>query len=103
MGCKVGTFISPELYSNIALFHFIHLQSPPASSKNVSLPPCLVQLVDLIKMPSATEPEFETLHIAKLHPTFGAEIFGVDFSQPIPDSTFQQIREASDKVWELEI
>lgn len=43
-------------------------------------------------------PEFKDLRITELHPTFGAEVSGIDFSQPIPDSTFQQIRGASAKV-----
>jgi len=37
------------------------------------------------------QPEFKTLQIAKLHPTFGAEVSGVDFSQPIPDDVLQEI------------
>ncbi|KAL2217401.1 hypothetical protein M432DRAFT_640555 [Thermoascus aurantiacus ATCC 26904] len=39
----------------------------------------------------AHTPKFETIQITKLHSTFGAEIFGVDISQPIPDEVFQKI------------
>jgi alpha-ketoglutarate-dependent 2,4-dichlorophenoxyacetate dioxygenase len=49
-------------------------------------------------MPSAAEQEFKTIQIQKLHPTFGAEISGVDYSKPIPDDVFQEIRDASAKV-----
>jgi alpha-ketoglutarate-dependent 2,4-dichlorophenoxyacetate dioxygenase len=44
------------------------------------------------------ETTFETLKIKKLHPTFAAEIEGVDFSQPIPDGVFREILAASAKV-----
>lgn len=44
------------------------------------------------------EPSFETLRIKELHPIFGAEIEGVDFSQPIPDHVFAEILAASAKV-----
>ncbi|EPE30094.1 Clavaminate synthase-like protein [Glarea lozoyensis ATCC 20868] len=37
------------------------------------------------------------LTITPLYPTFGAQISGVDFSQPIPDSTFGQILTACHK------
>ena len=42
--------------------------------------------------------DFKKLHIKKLHPTFAAEIEGVDFSQPIPDDVFNEILVASAKV-----
>lgn len=44
------------------------------------------------------ETEFKTLQIKKLHPTFAAEIEGVDFSKPIPDDVFNEILAASAKV-----
>lgn len=44
------------------------------------------------------ETEFKTLKIKKLHPTFAAEIEGVDFSRPIPDDVFREILAASAKV-----
>lgn len=50
-------------------------------------------------MPSAAEQEYQNIHIHKLHPTFGAEISGIDYSKPIPDDVFQVIRNASAKVW----
>lgn len=41
---------------------------------------------------------FDTLKIKELHPTFGAEVEGVDFSKPIPDDVFEEILAASAKV-----
>lgn len=46
----------------------------------------------------AHTPKFETIQITKLNSTFGAEIFGVDISQPIPDEVFQKIPAAVAKV-----
>ena len=42
--------------------------------------------------------EFKTLTFKKLHPTFAAEVEGVDFSKPIPDDVFKEILAASAKV-----
>ncbi|KAF4624588.1 hypothetical protein G7Y89_g13583 [Cudoniella acicularis] len=39
-------------------------------------------------------PQFKMIQITKLHPTFGAEVAGVDFSRPIPDLTFGEILDA---------
>lgn len=36
--------------------------------------------------------------IRELHPSFAAEISGLDFSQPIPDSTFEELLAAIAKV-----
>ena len=44
------------------------------------------------------ETDFKTLKIKKLHPTFAAEIDGVDFSKPIPDDVFREVLAASAKV-----
>lgn len=44
------------------------------------------------------ETEFKTLRFKKLHPTFAAEVDGVDFSAPIPDDVFHEILAASAKV-----
>lgn len=49
------------------------------------------------------ETEFKTLKIKKLHPTFAAEIEGVDFSKPIPDDVFNEILAASAKVVDMEL
>jgi alpha-ketoglutarate-dependent 2,4-dichlorophenoxyacetate dioxygenase len=43
-------------------------------------------------------PEFKTLQITKLHPTFGAEVHGVDFSRPVSDDVLQEITAAMAKV-----
>jgi alpha-ketoglutarate-dependent 2,4-dichlorophenoxyacetate dioxygenase len=37
---------------------------------------------------------FKTLSIKELHPTFGAEVSGIDFSQDIPDDVFEEILKA---------
>ena len=44
------------------------------------------------------EPEFKHIKITKLHPTFGAEVSGVDFSRPLSDEVFQETQGAMAKV-----
>lgn len=44
------------------------------------------------------EVEFKTLKIKPLHPTFAAEIEGVDFSKAVSDEVFNEILAASAKV-----
>ncbi len=39
----------------------------------------------------------ETLEFKPVHPTFGAECKGVDFSKPIPENVMQQVRESLGK------
>ena len=46
---------------------------------------------------------FKTLSIKELHPTFGAEVSGVDFSQNIPDDVFEEILKAMAKVYTVVI
>jgi hypothetical protein len=41
---------------------------------------------------------FEHITISELHPTFGAEISGVDFSHPVEEKVFQEILTAMSKV-----
>jgi Probable taurine catabolism dioxygenase len=43
-------------------------------------------------------PTFNKITVTELHPTFGAEISGVDFSRPVEDDAFQEIKAAIDKV-----
>jgi len=45
-------------------------------------------------MPGIIQQPFKTLTVKELHPTFGAEVSGIDFTQPIPDEQFQEILEA---------
>jgi alpha-ketoglutarate-dependent 2,4-dichlorophenoxyacetate dioxygenase len=45
-----------------------------------------------------SDSEQKSLVITPLHPTFGAEISGVDFSKPITDETFADILAACIKV-----
>ena len=49
-------------------------------------------------MPGILKPEFSKIKIKELHPTFAAEVEGVDFSQPVPDDVFEEILAASAKV-----
>jgi len=37
------------------------------------------------------DPQYEHLSVRELHPTFGAEVHGVDFSNEIPDEQFREI------------
>ncbi|KZO98717.1 Clavaminate synthase-like protein [Calocera viscosa TUFC12733] len=41
--------------------------------------------------------EFQTIECVPLHPTFGAEIRGLDFSKPIPDDQFDELQRAIGK------
>jgi len=47
--------------------------------------------------PTNEDPEFKTIQIKKLHSTFGAEISGINFQEPIPDEQFQEILRVSAK------
>jgi alpha-ketoglutarate-dependent 2,4-dichlorophenoxyacetate dioxygenase len=46
----------------------------------------------------STSPIFNHISIKNLHPTFGAEISGVDFSQPVPQEVFNEILTAITQV-----
>lgn len=45
-------------------------------------------------MPHATETDFSHITVKPLAPTFGAEVSGVDFSQPVDQVTFAEIKKA---------
>jgi alpha-ketoglutarate-dependent 2,4-dichlorophenoxyacetate dioxygenase len=47
-------------------------------------------------MPHA-EP-FKRIQVKELHPTFGAQILGVDFSKPVSDDVFAEVLAAITKV-----
>lgn len=49
-------------------------------------------------MIAKTTPRFEHITVTELHPTFAAEISGVDFSFPISEEIFQEILAAVTKV-----
>jgi hypothetical protein len=52
-------------------------------------------------MPHATNNDdnnFKLIQIKELHPTFGAEVHGVDFSKPVPEDVFSEIYKAITKV-----
>lgn len=52
-----------------------------------------------ITMPGLSyPPTFNRITVTELHPTFGAEISGVDFSRPVEDDVFQEIQAAISKV-----
>ncbi|KIW80197.1 hypothetical protein AYO21_01123 [Fonsecaea monophora] len=46
-------------------------------------------------MPHAVE--FNLIEVKELHPTFGAEVSGVDFSRPVPEDVFQELWKAVNK------
>lgn len=46
----------------------------------------------------STSPVYNHITIKKLHPTFGAEISGVDFSRPVEKEVFDEILTAITKV-----
>ena len=41
---------------------------------------------------------YKHIQIKELHPTFGAEVFGVDFSKEVPDEVFGDVLVAIAKV-----
>lgn len=41
---------------------------------------------------------YKHITVKSLHPTFGAEIGGVDFSKPVANEIFDEIRAAARKV-----
>lgn len=46
----------------------------------------------------ATDSTFNYITVKNLHPTFGAEISGIDFSKPLPDEVFGEVFAAAKKV-----
>lgn len=48
--------------------------------------------------PSSATPAFQHLIVKELHPTFGAQISGVDFAKPLDDVVFIEILAAIAKV-----
>jgi hypothetical protein len=52
-------------------------------------------------MPHATsggDNDFKHIQVKELHPTFGAEVYGVDFSKPVPEDVFSELYKAITKV-----
>lgn len=49
---------------------------------------------ETINMGSLEQP---TLTFTRLHPTFGVEVSGVDFSKPVPQNQIEEIKEAADR------
>jgi alpha-ketoglutarate-dependent 2,4-dichlorophenoxyacetate dioxygenase len=52
-------------------------------------------------MPHATNGDdnnFKLIQVKELHPTFGAEVHGIDFSKPVPEDVFSEIYQAITKV-----
>lgn len=52
-------------------------------------------------MPHATESDYSLITINPLAPTFGAEVSGVDFSQPVGSEVFAEIKAALAEVFKL--
>lgn len=46
---------------------------------------------------------YKHIQIKELHPTFGAEVIGVDFSKEVPDEVFGDILAAITKVIQPEL
>ena len=44
------------------------------------------------------ESRYNHIAVEQLHPTFGAEISGIEFSQPVDDETFQEVLQAISQV-----
>lgn len=44
------------------------------------------------------EPTYNHIQVKELHPTFGAEVSGIDFSQGVEEHIFQEILQAISKV-----
>ena len=42
--------------------------------------------------------EDSRLQVTELHPTFAAEVRGIDFSKEIPDDVFEELRDIISKV-----
>lgn len=57
-----------------------------------------VSLVDFIMPGHPQLSTFEYITVTELHPTFGAEISGVDFSRPIEGKVFPEILSAMSRV-----
>ena len=47
---------------------------------------------------SGDDNDFKHIQVRGLHPTFGAEVHGVDFSKPVPEDVFSEIYKAITKV-----
>ena len=47
-----------------------------------------------MKMPHATDTEYQHIELKELAPTFGAEVTGVDFSKPVKKEVFDEIHRA---------
>jgi alpha-ketoglutarate-dependent 2,4-dichlorophenoxyacetate dioxygenase len=47
-------------------------------------------------MPHAVD--YSLIQVKELHPTFGAEVSGVDFSRPVPEDVFQELWKAVNQV-----
>lgn len=52
---------------------------------------------------TSTPTGFKHITVRKLHPTFGAQIDGVDFSSSLSDEVFNEIRAAAVKVSKIEV
>jgi hypothetical protein len=49
-------------------------------------------------MPGLIDKQLDRLKVIEVHPKYGAEISGLDFSKPIADNVFEQVLAASAKI-----
>lgn len=72
---------------SVVFHHFENSLSYPKSIKDIS------------KMPGRLQDfGYSRIAVRKLHPTFGAEISGIDFSQPVDNETFHEVLQAISQV-----
>lgn len=58
----------------------------------------LVKFIIMPVLPTSTSSTFSHITVSKLHPTFGAEISGVDFTRPVEEEVFAEILAATAQV-----
>ena len=71
------------------------------SSSSAGCPAVAVTDLNLPTMPHATngqDTDFKLIQVKELHPTFGAEVHGVDFSEAVGEDVFSEIHKAITKV-----
>ena len=57
-----------------------------------------INLPGIVRMTITNSTNFSHISVKPLHPTFTAEVSGVDFSSPIPDDVFSEVLAALTKV-----
>lgn len=80
-----------------AEFRLVYVQTHQDTSSRTEL--LLSASVTMPTLPVS----FAHINITELHPTFGAEIHGVDFTHPVEEKVFQEILAALSKVDRLPV